>query len=68
MENLLIYRKSQHQNLFSKKCNADKKEIKSFLENLTISEVSNFQKENCDGVLSKKEIFESLKSFSCLLG
>ena len=52
---------SFYQDLFSKKCNADKKEINSFLENLPIPKLSNFQKENCEGVLGKKYIFESIR-------
>lgn len=39
---------------FNKKCNADSKEINSFVKNLTIPELSNFQKQNCKGVLNEK--------------
>ena len=54
---------SVYQDLFSKKCNADQKEINSLLENLIFRKLSNFQKENCKSVLSEKEIFGSIKIF-----
>lgn len=45
---------SFYQYFFNKKCSADNKEINSFVKNLTIPELSNFQKQNCKGVLNEK--------------
>ena len=39
------------------------RKMNSFLENFTIPKMSNFEKQNCERVLSEKEIFESTKSF-----
>ena len=39
------------------------RKINSFLENFTIPKMSNFEKQNCERVLSEKEIFESTKCF-----
>ena len=54
---------SCYQDLFSKKCNANNTEVNLFLKSLTIPKLLNFQRENCKGVLSKKESFESIKNF-----
>ena len=70
MKNLLIYSKeiatySPSIKIFLVKSVIliDNKEINSFLENLTIPKQSSIERENWEGILGEKELFESIKSF-----
>ena len=45
---------SFYQYFFNKKCNADNKEINSFVKNLTIPELSNFQKTKLQRCFKRK--------------